>query len=117
MTLRWSRPGRKVCHKVGQPAQGGDAMLNDDALEAQTDEVEVAIIGCGPVGAMLANLLGLQGVRTLVLEREAAIYHLPRAVHFDDEVMRLLQTVGLAEAAAAHSRLAGDEVRQRHRAL
>ena len=73
-------------------------MFNDDALEARTDEVEVAIIGCGPVGAMLANLLGLQGVRTLVLEREVAIYHLPRAVHFDDEVMRLLQTVGLAEA-------------------
>lgn len=52
-------------------------MLDDDALEAQTDEVEVAIIGCSPVGAMLASLLGLQGVRTLVLEREAAIYHLP----------------------------------------
>jgi 3-(3-hydroxy-phenyl)propionate hydroxylase len=73
-------------------------MLTDTAPQAQTDEIEVAIIGCGPVGAMLANLLGLQGVKTLVLEREAAIYHLPRAVHFDDEVMRLLQTVGLAEA-------------------
>ena len=59
--------------------------------------VDIAIIGCGPVGAMLANLLGMQGVRTLVLEREASIYHLPRACHFDDEVMRLLQTVGLAE--------------------
>ena len=73
-------------------------MSSDAAPQAQTDEVEVAIIGCGPVGAMLANLLGLQGVSTVVLEREAAIYHLPRAVHFDDEVMRLLQTVGLAEA-------------------
>lgn len=61
-------------------------------------QTEAAIIGCGPVGAMLANLLGLQGVRTLVLEREAAIYTLPRAVHFDDEVMRLFQTVGLADA-------------------
>jgi 3-(3-hydroxy-phenyl)propionate hydroxylase len=73
-------------------------MLTEPAPQAQTDETEVAIIGCGPVGALLANLLGLQGVKTLVLEREAAIYHLPRAVHFDDEVMRLLQTVGLAEA-------------------
>jgi 3-(3-hydroxy-phenyl)propionate hydroxylase len=62
------------------------------------EEFEVAIVGCGPVGAMLANLLGLQGVSTLVLEREAAVYTLPRAVHFDDEVMRLLQTVGLADA-------------------
>ena len=64
----------------------------------QTYETEVAIIGCGPAGAMLANLLGLQGITTLVLEREAAIYDLPRAVHLDDEVMRLFQTVDLAEA-------------------
>ena len=61
-------------------------------------KTDVVIIGFGPVGAMLANLLGLQGIRTLVLEREAAILNLPRAVHFDDEVMRLLQTVGLAQA-------------------
>ena len=61
-------------------------------------ETDVVIIGCGPVGALLANLLGLQGVATVVLEREAAAYSLPRAVHFDDEVMRLLQTAGLAEA-------------------
>ncbi|HTR11742.1 MAG TPA: bifunctional 3-(3-hydroxy-phenyl)propionate/3-hydroxycinnamic acid hydroxylase [Roseiarcus sp.] len=71
--------------------------MSEALPQTETDEVEVAIVGCGPVGAMLANLLGLQGVSTLVLEREAAIYHLPRAVHFDDEVMRLLQTVGLAE--------------------
>lgn len=64
------------------------------------DQTDVAIVGCGPVGAMLANLLGLQGVRAMVFEREAAIYNLPRAVHLDDEVMRLLQTVGLADAMA-----------------
>jgi 3-(3-hydroxy-phenyl)propionate hydroxylase len=73
-------------------------MATDTAPREQTHETEIAIIGCGPVGAMLANLLGLQGIATSVLEREAAIYNLPRAVHFDDEVMRLLQTVDLAEA-------------------
>lgn len=56
------------------------------------------IVGRGPVGATLANLLGLCGVRTLVLEREARTYHLPRAVHFDDECMRVFQTIGLADA-------------------
>jgi 3-(3-hydroxy-phenyl)propionate hydroxylase len=61
-------------------------------------KTDVVIIGFGPVGAMLANLLGLQGISTLVLEREAAIHNLPRAVHFDDDVMRLLQTVDLAQA-------------------
>jgi 3-(3-hydroxy-phenyl)propionate hydroxylase len=73
-------------------------MATDTAPQEQTHETEIAIIGCGPVGAMLANLLGLQGIATLVLEREAAIYNLPRAVHLDGEVMRLLQTVDLAEA-------------------
>lgn len=59
---------------------------------------DVVIIGYGPVGATLANLLGLRGVKTLVLERDADIYHLPRAVHFDDEVMRTFETAGLSEA-------------------
>jgi 3-(3-hydroxy-phenyl)propionate hydroxylase len=72
-------------------------MTNDTGYNKQMHETDVVIVGCGPAGAMLANLLGLQGISTLVLEREEAIYNLPRAVHFDDEVMRLLQTVGLAE--------------------
>ncbi len=63
-------------------------------------EADIVIVGCGPVGAMLANLLGMQGITTLVLDREAAIYNLPRAIQFDDEVMRLLQTAGLAEEMA-----------------
>lgn len=57
---------------------------------------DVAIVGFGPVGAALANLLGMRGVRCVVLEREGAAYHLPRAVHFDDEVMRIFQGIGLA---------------------
>ncbi|MGI9504070.1 MAG: bifunctional 3-(3-hydroxy-phenyl)propionate/3-hydroxycinnamic acid hydroxylase, partial [Geminicoccaceae bacterium] len=48
-------------------------------------------------GATLAALLGLQGVSVLVLEREAEIYDLPRAVHFDDETMRVFQGVGIAD--------------------
>ncbi|WP_027568282.1 bifunctional 3-(3-hydroxy-phenyl)propionate/3-hydroxycinnamic acid hydroxylase [Bradyrhizobium sp. URHA0013] len=66
------------------------------------EEFDVVIVGRGPVGATLANLLGLCGVRTLVLEREAQTYHLPRAVHFDDECMRVFQTIGLAEAILPH---------------
>lgn len=61
------------------------------------DTWDVAIIGYGPTGATLANLLGQSGLRVLVLEREAAAYHLPRAVHFDAEVMRVFQAIGLAE--------------------
>lgn len=64
-------------------------------------EHDVVVIGLGPTGATLANLLGGLGLSTLVLERETAAYHLPRAVHFDDEVMRIFQAAGLAEEVAA----------------
>ncbi len=60
-------------------------------------DVDVVIAGFGPNGAALANLLGQCGMTTLVLERELTAYTLPRAVHFDDEVMRLFQTLGLAD--------------------
>lgn len=75
------------------------------AGSADMMETEVAIVGYGPVGATLAALLGQQGIRTLVLEREGAAYHLPRALHFDAEVMRVFQAVGVAEAVAAGTRL------------
>ena len=61
---------------------------------------DVALIGLGPVGATLANLLALRGLRVLALEREAEIYALPRAIHFDGECMRVFQTLGLADALA-----------------
>lgn len=58
--------------------------------------VDVCIIGYGPVGAALANLLGMSGIKTVVLEREPSVYHLPRAVSLDGEGMRLFQTMNLA---------------------
>jgi 3-(3-hydroxy-phenyl)propionate hydroxylase len=42
--------------------------------KSASSEFDVVIVGRGPVGAALANLLGLCGVRTLVLEREARAY-------------------------------------------
>lgn len=58
---------------------------------------DVAIAGFGPTGAVLAGLLGRMGRRVLVIEREPEVYTLPRAVHFDDEVMRIFQSLGLVE--------------------
>lgn len=78
-------------------------MHNVDTQEVEA--FDIAIIGYGPVGASLAHLLGLQGLKTLVLEREAAAYHLPRAVHFDDEVMRVFQTIGIANKLLPKLRL------------
>jgi 3-(3-hydroxy-phenyl)propionate hydroxylase len=58
---------------------------------------DVAIIGCGPVGALAANLLGKAGLRTIVIERESDPYPLPRAVHLDHEMMRLFADAGLLD--------------------
>jgi len=62
-----------------------------------TEILDVAVVGYGPVGAVLANLLGRDGVRTAVFERDADIQQLPRAVHFDHEIRRILQSIGLSE--------------------
>lgn len=65
--------------------------------QSREHSFDVAIVGCGPTGAVLAHLLAQCGLRPLVLERESATYPLPRAVHFDGEVMRVLQWIGAAE--------------------
>ena len=67
-------------------------------------DADVAVIGCGPAGALLANLLGACGLQVLVLERDAEVYPLPRAIHFDGEVMRVFETAGLRTAVEAISR-------------
>jgi 3-(3-hydroxy-phenyl)propionate hydroxylase len=66
-------------------------------------EVDVCVVGYGPVGATLACLLADAGLSVLVLERDAEVYRLPRAVHFDDEVMRVFQTLGLADRVLPHT--------------
>lgn len=58
---------------------------------------DVAIVGYGPVGAALAILLGQRGRRVVMLERHVEPYPLPRAVHYDHEIARILQACGVAE--------------------
>ena len=64
---------------------------------------DVAIVGYGPVGQLLAILLGQRGRRVAVLEKQPAAYPLPRAVHFDGEVGRILQSAGIAADLAART--------------
>lgn len=60
--------------------------------------IDVAIVGCGPTGALLGNLLGARGLQVSIFEKQHDLFRLPRAVHFDGEAMRLFQSVGLAES-------------------
>ncbi|HEX2783895.1 MAG TPA: bifunctional 3-(3-hydroxy-phenyl)propionate/3-hydroxycinnamic acid hydroxylase [Ilumatobacteraceae bacterium] len=72
--------------------------LQTDAQPPQHDVTDVAIVGYGPVGAVLAILLAQRGWRVSVLERWAEPYPLPRAVHFDHEAGRILQSCGVTDA-------------------
>lgn len=69
-------------------------------------DCDVLIVGGGPAGVTLAVLLAKRGVSVIVVEKEAAIYPLPRAAHIDHEGMRVLQEAGVADAIMATSRRA-----------
>lgn len=58
---------------------------------------DVVIIGLGPTGLVLANLLARQGWSVIGFERDVDVYYAPRAVHFDDEIMRVFQQIGLQD--------------------
>lgn len=60
---------------------------------------DVVVVGLGPVGAAVANLLGAHGIQTLVIERETVINRSPRAIALDNEALRILQMAGLSEDA------------------
>jgi 3-(3-hydroxy-phenyl)propionate hydroxylase len=59
------------------------------------DEADVLIVGGGPTGMTLANLLGHRGVDVMLVERESGTSDEPRAVSFDDESLRILQSCEL----------------------
>jgi 3-(3-hydroxy-phenyl)propionate hydroxylase len=62
--------------------------------------VPVLVVGAGPVGVTAAALLAGHGVSSLVVDRHQNVYPLPRAVHMDDEVLRVLQRLLTAGALA-----------------
>jgi 3-(3-hydroxy-phenyl)propionate hydroxylase len=68
-------------------------VVNDDAFPGTTD---VTIVGFGPVGKLLAIMLGRRGHSVLVIDRNQAGYPLPRAVTHCSDFARILQSVGLA---------------------
>ncbi len=72
------------------PSEGGSA-------------ADVAIVGAGPVGLVLGIQLAQRGRSAVILEQWPSPYTLPRAVHFDHEVGRLLQSCGIGDEVRAAS--------------
>src|SRR4051794_40151245 len=67
------------------------------------DTVDVVIVGAGPVGLTLANILGLQGVHTLVVDERPSVIDYPRGVGLDDEALRTFQSIGLVDRILPHT--------------
>lgn len=72
----------------------------ESACKRETDtppRVDVLIVGCGPVGALLALLLGRLGIRVLVVDKSEGVYMAPRAIALDNEALRILQAAGVGQ--------------------
>jgi 3-(3-hydroxy-phenyl)propionate hydroxylase len=60
-------------------------------------DTDILLVGLGPVGAALANLLGRYGVRVLAIDKASAIFEKPRAIALDNEALRILQSAGVRD--------------------
>jgi 3-(3-hydroxy-phenyl)propionate hydroxylase len=81
---------------MGQAAGKADASNNQHVFD-------VLVVGAGPVGLTLANILGQQGVRTLVVEERSNLIDYPRGVGLDDESLRTFQSIGLVDRVLPHT--------------
>jgi 3-(3-hydroxy-phenyl)propionate hydroxylase len=70
---------------------------------AQPFDTDVLILGAGPVGLTLANLLGGYGISTLVADAGEKLIDYPRGVGLDDESLRTFQTAGLVDQVLPHT--------------
>ena len=60
-------------------------------------EIDVLIVGLGPVGATAANIAGALGLDCVGVDYSPEVFRLPRAIHFDAEIMRIFQSVDVAD--------------------
>ena len=63
---------------------------------------DVAVVGFGPTGAVLAALLGQAGLRCWVGDRSTEVYDKPRAISLDHEILRIFQQIGVVDKVLQH---------------
>ena len=56
---------------------------------------QVLIVGCGPTGATLANLLRQYGYSVAIFDRDKGIFAAPRAMQIDPHTCRIFQSIGV----------------------
>ncbi len=68
----------------------------------ERDVHDVAVVGFGPTGAVLAALLGQAGLRCWVGDRSTEVYDKPRAISLDHEILRIFQQIGIVDEVLQH---------------
>ncbi|MBN3744360.1 MULTISPECIES: bifunctional 3-(3-hydroxy-phenyl)propionate/3-hydroxycinnamic acid hydroxylase [unclassified Burkholderia] len=66
-------------------------------MDLKEINTSVLIVGGGPTGLSLANVLGQDGIECILLDRKTSTVAEPRAVSIDDESLRTMQAIGLIE--------------------
>lgn len=82
------------------------ARLGGNGPAPHATDVDVVVVGAGPVGLMLAAELRLAGATTLVLERRAAGEGAARAAGLAGQILEFLRYRGLLERFEAASAIA-----------
>lgn len=65
-------------------------------------EFDVLIVGCGPSGATLANILRQRGRHVAIFDRDKEIFNTPRAMTIDGEACRIFQSIDVQDRLAEH---------------
>ena len=66
-------------------------------------DADVIVVGCGPVGVMVALRCAQRGLRVIALEKTLDVYPLPRAIGMDDEIQQVFESAGLIDPLRLHS--------------
>ena len=73
------------------------------AHNGRMKQVDVAIVGCGPAGVVLAALLARSSVTVHNCDQLPGVYEIPRAISLDHEVLRVFQQIGVIDAVLPHT--------------
>ena len=67
-------------------------------LNQLEDSYDIVIVGFGPVGQLCSNLLNKYPLKVGVIESNFDVYSEPRAISIDDEIQRIISSLGLWES-------------------
>lgn len=68
-----------------------------------TADCDLAIVGAGPVGLTIANIVGAAGLKVILIEQLDELINYPRGVGLDDEALRVFQSIGLVDRIVKHT--------------